>query len=130
MTLEDRLRQMVYALPTEAGIMLPVAVLRMWLNEEADDPLADLTVAEVVTKFGRAEGTVRAWIGSGELAAYWLGREYRITRSALATFRVRQRERQGPPELPASASVAPADLGAWRKVRDIKEQATTPLNPI
>ena len=41
---------MVTALPNEASIMLPVAVVRGWLDEEGDDPLADLTVAEVAAK--------------------------------------------------------------------------------
>ena len=117
MTLEDRLRQMVTALPNEASIMLPVAVVRGWLDEEGDDFASDLTVTQVASRVGRSPGRVRAWIRSGELEAYWLGKEYRITRPALAAFRDRRRERQSLPELPASAGVASADLAAWRKVR-------------
>jgi len=123
MTLEDRLRQMVTALPNEASIMLPVAVVRGWLDQEGDDPLDDLTVAEVAAKLGRSDGTVRAWIRSGKLEAYWLGHEYRITRSALATFRDRRRDRPStlePAPSPIAGSVA---LGAWRKVRTAKEQS-------
>ncbi len=47
MNLEDRLRQMVSALPNEASIMLPLSVVRDWLEEEGSDPLDDLTVAQV-----------------------------------------------------------------------------------
>lgn len=99
MTLEDRLRQTVTALPKEASIMLPVSVVRGWLDEEGNDPLRDLTVAQVAAKLGRSEGTVRVWIRSGNLDAFTLGREYRITRSALAAFRLRRQDhRPSPPE--------------------------------
>ncbi len=81
MTLEDRLGQMVTGLPNEASIMLPVAVVRGWLDGEADDFIADLTVAQVAAQVGRSPGRVREWIRSGELDAYWLGKEYRTTRA-------------------------------------------------
>jgi len=120
MTLEDRLRQMVTALPNEASIMLPVAVLREWLNDEADDVLTDLTVAQVSTQIGRSPGRVREWIRSGELDAYWLGREYRITRPALTAFRNRRRERPRSSVLAPSRGADAADLGAWRRVREAR----------
>jgi excisionase family DNA binding protein len=116
MTLEDRLRQMVTALPHEASVMLPVSVVRCWLDEEGNDPLDDLTVAQVATKLGRSESTVRTWIRSEKLETYWLGNEYRITRSALASFRDRRREQPRPPKPTNSPSTTSADLGAWRKV--------------
>ncbi len=49
MSLEERLRQMVTALPDEASVMLQVAVVCGSLNEESDDSLADLTVTTCVT---------------------------------------------------------------------------------
>jgi len=78
---------------------------RGWLEEEGDDPPKDLTVAEV----------------AGKLEAYWLGNEYRITRSALAALRLRGRDRPTPAEPICSPSAADADLAAWRKVRAAKE---------
>ena len=86
MTLEERLRLIVHALPAEASVTLPVAVVRGWLDDESDDPLADLTVTQVAAKLGWAEGTVRAWIRCGALDAYLLGREYRIPRPALTAL--------------------------------------------
>ena len=117
MTLEDRLRQMVTALPNEASVTLPVAVLREWLNDEADDFASDRSVAQVAAQVGRSPGRVREWIRSGELEAYWLGRQYRITRAGLAAFRNRRRDRKEPrnPHEPEVASHV--DLGAWREVR-------------
>lgn len=38
MTLEDRLRQIVTALPDEASVTLPVGVVKEWLDTEGDDP--------------------------------------------------------------------------------------------
>jgi excisionase family DNA binding protein len=121
MTLEDRLRLIVDALPAEASVTLPVTVLRVWLNDDGDDPLDDLTVAHVATKLGRSEGTVRAWIRAGDLDAYTLGREYRITRPALASFRLRRRDPPSPPEPSRSSTDGSGDLGAWREVRATTE---------
>ncbi len=80
MSIEDRLRRIVTALPEQASVTLPVAVVKVWLAVEADDPLADLTVADVALQLGRSPGTVRDWIRRGELEAYQLGKEYRVTR--------------------------------------------------
>jgi len=49
MILEERLRQMVAALSDEASILLPVSVVRGWLDDAGDDPLHDRTAAEVAT---------------------------------------------------------------------------------
>ena len=62
MSIEDRLRGIVTALPEEASVTLPVVVVKEWLEVEADDPLADLTVADVAEQLGRSPGTVRDWI--------------------------------------------------------------------
>ncbi len=62
MSIEDRLRQIVTALPEQASVTLPVVVVKEWLDLEADDPLADLTVADVAKQLGRSPGTVREWI--------------------------------------------------------------------
>ena len=117
MSIEDRLRQIVTALPEQASVTLPVMLVKEWLEMEADDPLADLTVGEVAQQLGRAPSTVREWIRRRELEAYQLGKEYRVTRPALTTFC--QRQRNGSPTSGRSEN-APSrrsDLGAWRKLR-------------
>jgi len=38
MTLADRLRQMVTAMPDEGRITLPALVVRGWIDKEGDDP--------------------------------------------------------------------------------------------
>ncbi len=67
MSIEDRLRWIVTALPEQASVTLPVLLVKEWLEVEADDPLADFTVADVAEQLGRAPGTVRDWIRHGEL---------------------------------------------------------------
>ncbi len=62
MSIEDRLRQIVTALPDEASVTLPVVVVKEWLEVEADDPRDDLTVADVALQLRRSPGTVREWI--------------------------------------------------------------------
>ena len=86
MTLEDRLRSVVAALPDEISVTLPVVLLRDWLEmDDADgtDHVGDLTVDQVAEEFDRSPQTVRNWIRAGELDAYkFRGREYRVTRAA------------------------------------------------
>ncbi len=116
MSIEDRLRRIVTALPEQASVTLPVLLVKEWLDLEADDPLADLTVTDVAEQLGRSPGTVRDWIRRGELEAYQLGKEYRVTRPALTTFS--QQQRNGPrTERSESAPSRQSDLGAWRKRR-------------
>ncbi len=117
MSLEDRLRRIVTALPEEASVTLPVLLVKEWLDLEADDPLADLTVADVANQLRRSPGTVRDWIRRGDLGAYQLGKEYRITRPALTTFCQRQRNGPRTSERSEGAPSRRADLGSWRKLR-------------
>ncbi len=117
MSLEDRLRQIVTALPEQASVTLPVLVVKEWLEVEADDSLADLTVADVSLQLGRSPGTVRDWIRRGELEAYQLGKEYRATRPALTTFCQRQRNGPRTSDRSQAAPDRRSDLDAWRKLR-------------
>ncbi len=55
MSIEDRLLQIMNALPEQASVTLPVALVKEWLEMEADDPLADLTVADVALQLVRRE---------------------------------------------------------------------------
>ncbi len=57
-SIEDRLRRIVTALPEQASVTMPVVVVKEWLEIEADDPLADLTAADVALQLGRSPGTV------------------------------------------------------------------------
>ena len=113
MSLEDRLRRIVTALPEQASVTLPVRVVKEWLEVDAEDPLADLTAADVALQLGRSPGTVRDWIRRGELEAYRLGKEYRVTRAALTTFC--QRQRNGPRT--SDRSEAACELRAHRQQR-------------
>lgn len=117
MSLEDRLRQIVTALPDQASVTLPVFLVKEWLEIDGDDPLADLTVAAVAEQLGRSPGTIRDWIRRGELKAYQLGKEYRVTRPALTTFCQRQRNGPRTSERSEGAPSRRSDLGAWRKLR-------------
>ncbi len=117
MSIEDRLRQIVTALPEQASVTLPVVLVKEWLDLEVDDPLADLTVADVALQLGRSRGTVRDWIRRGELEAYQLGKEYRVTRPALTTFCQRQRNGPRTSDRSEAAPGRRSDLGAWRKLR-------------
>ncbi len=117
MSIEDRLRQIVTALPEQASVTLPVVVVKEWLDLEVDDPLADLTVADVAEQLRRSPGTIRDWIRRGELKAYQLGKEYRVTRPALTTFCQQQRNGPQTSERSAAAPGSRSDLGAWRKLR-------------
>ncbi len=117
MSIEDRLRQIVTALPEQASVTLPVVVVREWLDMDGEDPLGDLTVADVAEQLRRSPGTVREWIRRGELDAYQLGKEYRITRVALTNFRARQTNGPRKPQPLGATPSRPSDLSAWRRLR-------------
>ncbi len=105
------------SLPEQASVTLPVVLGKEWLDLEADDPLADLRVADVAQQLGRSPGTVRDWIRRGELDAYHLGKEYRVTRVALTNFRARQTNGPRKPQPLEATPSRPSDLSAWRRLR-------------
>lgn len=95
-TLADRLRRAVDGLPSGSAVSLPVDVLREWIDEEpggpdeqAAEPLVDLTVPEVAGLLDRSDSTIRGWCQDGTLpGAYKLrGREWRVPRQALRELR-------------------------------------------
>lgn len=111
----SRLRQFCDLAP--AGTMVPVEALVAMLGaaEAPADTPADLTVQEVAEQMGRKPGAVRGWIRSGELRAYLFnGKEYRVTRAALAEYIEAQRTGRKRSQGGAGKT---ADLGAWRQVR-------------
>lgn len=112
MTLRDRIRRMVEALPSPTStVSLSRGDLESLLGHAVEaEPLSDLTVQEVADEVGRAPSTVRGWCNSGELRAYRLNRrEWRITREAMREF---QRDQQTPPPDISESD----DLGSWRDV--------------
>jgi excisionase family DNA binding protein len=116
MILRDRLLALRDTLPEGGSVVLTRAALdEMLVNEPAEnsepDNGPDYTVSEIAVRFDRAPQTVRDWIKSGKLRGYLFnGREYRVTRHALAEFE--EKQRQGRETKP----VATSDLGAWRRV--------------
>ncbi len=117
-SIEDKLRLIVTALPEQASVTLPILVVMKWLEVEADDPLADLTVADFAEQPGRSRGTVRDRIRRGELEAHQLGKEYRITR--LARTMSCRRQRNGPGTLDRSEN-APT-LWHRGRLQDVPKQ--------
>jgi excisionase family DNA binding protein len=116
--LRERLQAWRETLPENGSVVLTRAALDEmladeWSGDTEDDRGPDYTVAEIAERFGRSPQTVRDWIKSGKLKGYLFnGREYRVTRAALAEFEASQRDG-------ADASVRSArnaDLGAWRRV--------------
>ncbi len=116
MTLEERLRTLVSALPSGGAVTLTRTDLVALLEDAGDVgsfPTSDLTVEEVAAETHRAPSTVRTWLTSGELRGYKLmGKAWRIPRAALRAFL----DAQGaPPEPPMDPDKV--DIGAWRRVR-------------
>jgi excisionase family DNA binding protein len=91
LTLRDRLRRIVEALPPGAAVSLPRDQLAAWVGADEPPPLTDLTVAEAAEILGRRPSTVRGWCASGELRAYrFRSREWRIPHSAIRELQDRQ----------------------------------------
>lgn len=79
---------------------------------------ADLTVADLATRFGRSASTVRAWCEAGRFpGAYrFEHREWRVPAAGLAAFEADQRSGVSQPaRRPAQGRGKLTDLGAWRK---------------
>lgn len=121
MTLADRLRRIVSAMPAGASVTLPVSELRGWIEEDGqpfDDSqeiVIDLTVEQIAEQFDRTPACVRGWCRAGRLpGAYRLNRrEWRIPRAALAAYLEAERDRPTASSSPRRAGGS--DLGAWRR---------------
>lgn len=116
--LRERLEALRETLPEHGLVVLTRAALdEVLTNGLSDDTEGgrgpDYTVAEIAKRFDRSPQTIRDWIKAGKLRGYLFnGREYRVTKAALAEFE--EKQRQGRDFKPESA--ASADLGAWRRV--------------
>ena len=123
MTLHERVRSIVEALPDSGTVSLPVSELRAWLEEDgAGSPhytdgtvVTDLTVEDIGKELGRTAACVRGWCRSKKLAgAYRLnGREWRIPRAAFQSFLAAQAT--GTSEHRPTRTAKGVDLGAWRR---------------
>ena len=118
-----RLRTAVESLPAGCSLTLSRELLLQVLSDRSEgDPIAedpgalaaDLTVPEIARLFGRSPNTVRQWLESGKLQGYkLLGREWRVTRSAVEAFQREQRESK---RIAISPRRSTKSLSDWRKV--------------
>lgn len=117
MTLSDRIRQLMAALPSDrSAVTLTRADLASMMEAAGSDaPTAttrDLTVEEVAKEVRRAPSTVRGWLIAGELQGYKLNRrDWRIPRAALRAY-LKEQTQQGASDDPNTVEV---NIGAWRE---------------
>lgn len=131
MTLQERLRRMVEAVPEGGSILLPISALREWLEDEskfapgqpaksADMPHPGFTVGEVAGRVGRDPSTIRGWIAEGHFprARKLRGREWRIPPADLEVFMGRGEAPEAPrAHRPSTELTGGGELGAWRQRR-------------
>ncbi len=113
MTILERLRAIVEAVPSGGSVTIP----RDWLAAELEPLLPapvsdDLTIAQVALRLGRAPTTIRGWCERGELrGAYrFRAREWRIPPAALEAFLASERANDRTQRERAS-------LSDWRQAR-------------
>ena len=108
-----QLRHAAEILPAGTTLTLTREALLEALNDVTTG--TDLTVPAVAEHFSRSRSCIRSWLECGLLRGYKLrGREWRISRLAIADFE--ERERRGESRRQTSHGGA-ADLSAWRKAR-------------
>lgn len=119
MTLRTTLWGAVEGLPDDASVTLPVGWLRQKLEEaEAEsDGLDDdrlFTVAELASRYDRAESTVRGWLCDGRLRGTKIAGSWRVSAEALREF-----ESDDEDDGPALGSGREVDLGRWREQKSM-----------
>ncbi len=116
MTLEERLRQLASALPSDDSAITFTRADLVFLREgnSSETGVAstrDLTAEEVADETGRAPSTVRGWLISKALRGYKLNnRDWRVPRTALREYLEVQATE-------ASETQGEADIAAWRRGR-------------
>lgn len=116
MTLEERLRRLVSALPSDdCAVTITRADLVSLLNGDSSGSgvasTRDLTVEEVADETSRAPSTVRGWLISKALRGYKLNnRVWRVPRTALRAYIEAQATQ-------SSGTPGEVDITAWRKGR-------------
>lgn len=117
MTAAERLQAIAEALPSDrSAVTLTRADLVALLAADAPgSPTRDMTVGGVAEEVGRATSTVRTWLIDGKLRGYKLqGRDWRVTRAALAAFLDGEGRVTGH-ETDEDESAAPKPDSAWRR---------------
>ena len=124
MTLRDRLRLLLEAVPPGGSVMLPRDAVAEWLEDDEgvsphDGPglVADYTCEQIAAQLGRTAACVRAWCRAGHLAgAYRLnGREWRIPPAGLRAYL--DAERNGRRKMHTRRRGGAVDLASWRDER-------------
>lgn len=115
MTLEDRLRQLASALPSDdSAVTFTRADIIALLEDDGTETevgsTRDLTVAEVAHETHRAPSTVRTWLCSGALHGHKFHGDWRVPRAALGEYLEAQATQ-------SSATPREVDITAWRKGR-------------
>ena len=119
MTLEERLRRLASALPSDdSAVTITRADLVTLLERDGDDPVTDstrdLTVKEVAKETDRAPSTVRDWLLSGALRGYKFNdRDWRVPRAALEEYL----DAQSKPTSATPRDTGDVDIRAWRRIR-------------
>jgi hypothetical protein len=101
--------------PVPRELLLELLAGRAGAVHTSAMPPADLTVADLCTRFNRKPSAVRAWLERGDFpGAYKLkGRDWRVPAGAVQVFLAKQ----GIGEQ-ATGRAAEGDLGAWRRLRE------------
>ena len=118
MNVQDQLNALIEAAEQGPMVTVPVSWILELLEERMeksahDEPLADLTVQDVATAFGKSPQTVRDWCRRGLLPGSYRfrNREWRIPREALRTLRTNNLDDDDEGVRQRGTS---ADLGTWR----------------
>ncbi len=122
MTIQERLRQLASALPSNNSAVTLTRADLLALAADAGEAVpssGDLTVDEIAEEMGRASSTVRGWLIAGSLRGYKLNsRDWRVPRSALKEYVNAQEGATAYTE----AKYNGVDISDWRKVRETDER--------
>ncbi len=128
--MNDRDAFLAYArtLRPDDGVLVPARLVIAFLGGSGEAeatstgalPPADLTVADLASRYGRSKATCRAWVeGHRFPGAYKLlgSREWRVPRSAVEAFDAGERQRGvgAEPQRSGRRPGKPVDLAAWRR---------------
>lgn len=122
----NRLLAIAALLPVGATVTMTAHAFQELAQEHVLRSMADLTVSDVARIYDVSRSTVRAWIRSGLLEAYRVGKRYFVTPAAIEAFKNGKRERGRRSVAQGSTEQAETSkLGSWRRVRSHQEKQTT-----